>query len=190
MILWEMTNHKRKPSKIPNRVPAKDACITKTHDPRALQDLPISKKDDFLYKKQKLLDETQSYKYSQSSKFSSVSRTLVLGIMGTTWILTYTDGKLYIPNLYLSASLFICLLFLLVDVIHYYSDSISYQRELCKLDQYRTVEDLDKTHEKTMNTINKRSNRFIVAKFWILICASVLFFIGIFTKMVLFNSKS
>lgn len=133
----------------------------------------------FEEKKQKLQDETQNYMYQQSSKFSSVSRNLVLGIIGTNWFLTYVDGKLRIPNRYLFASLLLGLMFLLVDVIHYFVDSVSYQKELCSLDKYETEQELESKHEPEMDKINKRSHRFIIAKFVLLVFASVLFFIGL-----------
>lgn len=133
----------------------------------------------FEEKKQKLQEETQEFMYQQSSKFSSVSRNLVLGIIGTNWFLTYVDGKLRIPNLCLFVSLLLGLIFLLVDVVHYFWDSMSYQNELYSLDRYRTEQDLIDKHESKMDVINKRSHRFINAKLCILALASILFFIGL-----------
>ena len=133
----------------------------------------------FEEKKQKLQEETQEFMYQQSSKFSSVSRNLVLGIIGTNWFLTYVDGKLRIPNLCLFVSLLLGLIFLLVDVVHYFWDSMSYQKELYSLDKYKTEQELENKHEPRMNAINKRSHRFINAKLCILALASILFFIGL-----------
>ena len=126
-----------------------------------------------------LQEETQGVMYQQSSNFSSVSRNLVLGIIGTNWFLTYVDGKLRIPNRYLFASLLLGLMFLLVDVIHYFGDSVSYQKELYSLDKYETEQELESKHEPKMDKINKRSHRFIIAKFVLLVFASALFFIGL-----------
>lgn len=126
-----------------------------------------------------LQEETQGFMYQQSSNFSSVSRNLVLGIIGTNWFLTYVDGKLRIPNQYLFASLLLGLMFLLVDVIHYFGDSVSYQKELYSLDKYETEQELESKHEPKMDKINKRSHRFIIAKFVLLVFASALFFIGL-----------
>ena len=70
-----------------------------------------SKKDEFEKRRQELQDETQRYMYQQSSKFSSVSRSLVLGIIGTIWVLTYVDGTLCIPNRWLLSSLITGLVF-------------------------------------------------------------------------------
>ena len=142
---------------------------------------PAEKKQD---RKQELLDETQNFMYQQSSKFSSVSRNLVLGIIGTIWFLTYVDGKLSIPNPWLFCCLLLGLLFLLIDVIHYYWDSISYQSELYQLNEYNTPKEFDDNHELKMDRINKRSHRFIVAKFWMLMMASILFGFGIVAMLV------
>ena len=142
-------------------------------------------KDNFAEKKQNLLDETQKYMYQQSSKFSSVSRSLILGIIGTIWVLTYTEGKLRVPNNWLLYGLIGGLLFLLVDVIHYFWDSMSYQRELYRLDKYKSQDELNENHENIMDYINKRSNSFLVAKFFILIISSGLFTYGLYLKITL-----
>lgn len=144
-----------------------------------------SKKDEFEKRRQELLDETQRYMYQQSSKFSSVSRSLVLGIIGTIWVLTYVDGNLCIPNRWLLSSLITGLVFLLTDVIHYFWDSMSYHIESYKLDSYQTLLDIDRKHEPKMDEINKRSHWFIVAKFCILIIAAILFGIGLSLKIAL-----
>jgi len=145
----------------------------------------LPSKDNFDERKQNLLDETQKYMYQQSSKFSSVSRSLIFGIIGTIWVLTYAEGKIHVPNYWLLFSLISGLLFLLTDVIHYFWDSMSYQRELYRLDKYECQEELDKIHEKIMDKINKRSNGFLVVKFIILIISSVLFTCGLYLKITL-----
>ena len=150
---------------------------------RDLRGVQSEKNKTFDEKKNELLDQTQDYMYSQSSKFSSVSRTLVFGVIGTIWFLIYTDGRLSVPNICLFISLVLGLIFLLVDVIHYYLDSVSYQDELYQFDEYKTQYDLDKKHEDNMNYINRRSHRFIVAKFWILIIVSASFLFGMMEKI-------
>ncbi|MBE6288709.1 MAG: hypothetical protein E7100_00485 [Bacteroidaceae bacterium] len=147
------------------------------------QEALLSKRDDFIKLKQKLLDETQQYKYQQSSKFSSVSRNLILGVIGTIWVLTYTDGRLCIPNEWLFCCIIVALLFLLVDVIHYFMDSMSYQNELYLLEMLNSQNELESKHEPRMNSINKRSHRFLLAKFCILLVVFVLFAIGLLLKM-------
>lgn len=137
---------------------------------------------NFDKRKQELQDETQSFMYAQSSKFSSVSRNLILGIIGTIWVLTYVNGNLKIYNYWLLGSLIVALLFLLVDVIHYYWDSLSYHNEQYKLDTYSCQKELENEHKPKMDTINKRSHNFIVIKFWILMLVSFLFAIGLIRK--------
>ena len=149
------------------------------------QELESQNLNNFTKRKQELMDETQEYMYQQSSKFSSVSRYLIAGIIGTIWILTYTEGKLFIPNSFLLASLICSLLFLFVDVIHYFTDSKSYQKELYRFDDYKSQDDLQMIHEPRMDSINKRSHGYIILKFCVLMCAAILFIIGLSLKISL-----
>ncbi len=130
--------------------------------------------------KEKLQEETQKYMYDQSSKFSTVSRYLIFGIIGTIWVITYKEGKLTIPNDFLFSSMLLCLLYLFSDVIHYYTDSRCYEKELYRLDKYNSQEDLDNIHEPIMDQINKYSHAFIIYKFIVLLCSSTYFIIGLF----------
>lgn len=177
-----MTNRKQANNKGSNRQEKVVNKDLKPHVQKDLLEVQPSRKDEFEKRKQELQDETQQYMYQQSSKFSSVSRSLVLGIIGTIWVLTYVDGNLLIPNGWMLSSLVAGLIFLLTDVIHYFWDSMSYHCEAYKLDNYKNQHDLDKEHEPRMDRINKRSHWFIVAKFIILMAASILFAIGLSLK--------
>ncbi len=130
--------------------------------------------------KKGLQEQTQKYMYEQSSKFSSVARTLIFGIIGTIWVISYTkNGELIISSLFLFSSLLAGLHYLLTDAIHYYIDSRSYEIELYDLDNYKTQEDLDQKHEPVMDSINKVSHFFINFKLVILLVCAVYFIIGI-----------
>ena len=133
----------------------------------------------FSKKKEALQGELQGFMYSQSSKLSSVSRNLIFGILGTIWIMTYAEGKLTIPNPQLFYALLFSLLFMAVDVLHYFMDSISYHRQQYKLDTYKTDEELRYIYDRDMDGINKRSHRFILWKTIVLTLASIIFVWGI-----------
>ena len=171
--------HRNRPhsNKTPNRSNRDKILVQKDR-----QEVQQSKDDPFLKRKQELLDETQEFMYNQSSKFSTVSRNLILGIVGTIWILTYSDGKLDIPNGWLLWSLLLAIFFLLVDLIHYFWDTMSYHDELYKLDEYKSQDEIDHIHEPKMDSINKRSHKFIVFKFCMLLITSILFLVGIIVK--------
>ncbi len=148
-------------------------------DQKVLQECPVKEENkSFEKKKAELLTETQQYMYSQSSKFSSVSRNLIFGTMGTIWAFSFTNGEITINNVYLMIALLLCVLYLMFDVIHYYTDTNSYNKEQYNLDNYKDDKELNE-HEKTMDSINKRSNRFIVWKFRVLIVTSIMFVIGL-----------
>lgn len=175
-----MTNQKRPNNK--GKSPSKDKEVHKPNVPKDHQEVPLGEGNSFEKRKQELQDETQQFMYAQSSKFSSVARNLILGIIGTVWVLTYAEGTLNFPNGWLFSSLLAGLSFLLIDVIHYYTDSLSYNRELYRLDKYVSQKDLDVKHEPKMDSINKRSHIFIVMKFWVLIFTSILFIMGLLLK--------
>ena len=136
--------------------------------------------NNFEERKEKLQEETQQFMYAQSSKFSSVSRSLIFGILGTIWVLTYKEGRMTIPNDFLLSSLMLCLLYLFSDVIHYYTDSRAYKKELYRLDKYKTLEDLENQHEPIMDQINKNSHSFIIFNFCVLIFSSAYLIVGMF----------
>ena len=152
---------------------------TKPHVQKDRLEEEPRKNKTFKENKEKLQIETQKYMYDQSSKFSSVSRHLIFGIIGTIWVITYTDEGIYLPNCYLLFSLLTGLFYLLCDVLHYYWDSKDYENELNQLDNYNNQKQLDEMHEQRMDCINKRSHFFIRLKFAILLVCSVSFIIGL-----------
>ena len=150
------------------------------HGRKVRQEVRHKKEENSLSKKKEALqDELQGFMYSQSSKLSSVSRNLIFGILGTIWIMTYAKGKLTIPNPQLFYALLFSLLFMAVDVLHYFMDSISYHRQQYKLDTYKNFEELRYIYDRDMDDINKRSHKFILGKTIVLSLASVMFVWGI-----------
>lgn len=146
---------------------------------KARQEARRIKDDSFDKKKEALEEELQGFMYSQSSKLSSVSRNLIFGILGTVWVMTFAEGKLTIPNPQLFYALLISLLFMVIDVLHYLLDSISYHRQQYKLEHYKTKGDLINIYNKEMDSINKRSHNFVVSKTIILFLAAIMFIWGI-----------
>ena len=158
--------------------------------PKVLQETQgKNKQSPFLKEKETMQKETQDYKYAQSSKFSSVARQLEFGIIGSGWVLIYTDKKLDTSNYFLLAALGLALFFLFIDALHYYLDSRSYHKELYNLDEIDKIlseesfEVFRKKHEIGMDKYCNRSDNFIKAKFWILTITCVSFLIGFFYYM-------
>lgn len=176
-IRRKLHNNRQGPNKGLTKVVNK--VVPNNIDQKVLQECPVKEENkSFEKKKAELLTETQQYMYSQSSKFSSVSRNLIFGTMGTIWAFSFTNGEITINNVYLMIALLLCVLYLMLDVIHYYTDTNSYNKEQYNLDNYKDDKELNE-HEKTMDSINKRSNRFIVWKFRVLIVTSIMFVIGL-----------
>jgi len=174
--------HNKEDNKIHNSKPR-----PKQQDPKVPQEVQsLEGSNDFNKKKAELADETQNYMYSQSSKFSSVSRNLIFGIMGTIWAFTFTKGEMTLSNLWLVGALVLCIVYFMLDVIHYYTDTNSYNKEQYRLDSYKNEQDLQE-HERIMDRINKCSNIFIKWKFRTLILITILFLIGVAYQVNLFS---
>ena len=126
---------------------------------------------------QKLLDECQSYHYAQSSKFSTLARTLVFGIIGTIWILSYSTNGFNPSNNCLLWSLIVSFLYLAVDLCHYFWDSCFYRSEYFKFEKEKDISE----HDKRMRERSQLSNRAIWVKsiIFIFVCG---LFIGGFVK--------
>lgn len=127
----------------------------------------------------KLQEETQTYMYSQSSKFSDASRGLIIGIIGTVWIMSFKENVILFANKLVFISFIFGLIYLAVDVIHYYSDTLSYYREIKALDVYKTIKDLNDKHEPQMDKVFERSHSFIVWKLIFLIASAAFLIIGL-----------
>lgn len=142
-----------------------------------------NKKIDF-ERKEKLENELQGYRYSQSSKFSSVSRTLIFGIIGTVWTIILNSEKDSICHPFLTSSLILSIMYLTCDVHHYFKDCQNYvnrQFELCKAS---TNADLD-NHDVIMDEISKKSQCYIKWKYWLLWLSVITFLIGMIDNFYL-----
>ncbi len=91
-----MTHQKRPNNK--GKSPSKDKEVHRPNAPKDHLEVPSGEENSFEKRKQELQDEIQQFMYAQSSKFSSVARNLILGVIGTVWVLTYAEGTLNFPN--------------------------------------------------------------------------------------------
>ena len=113
-----------------------------------------------------------------TSNFSTVARTLMFGIIGTIWIITYTEEGLNFSNPWLFAALSLCLFYFLVDVIHYFCCSMICQSISAKAKDSNTYDEYLKQKRRTEKN-NRRSVVFIVIKFIVLIIAATACCIGL-----------
>ena len=123
---------------------------------------------------QKLLDECQGFHYAQSSSFSKLSRTLVFGVIGTIWVLSYSIEGFSPSNDWLLWDLIVAFLYIVVDVCHYFIDSCFYRSEYFQFDKEKDISE----HDKRMNKRAHRSFYAICGKFIILCVVCLLFIVG------------
>lgn len=123
---------------------------------------------------QRLLDECQGFHYAQSGNFSKLSRSLVFGIIGTIWVISYSKQGFSPSNNCLLWSLIVSFLYLAVDVCHYFGDSCFYRSEYFNFEKEKEV----LKHDERMKERARKSFKSLIAKFAILIIICILFIVG------------
>ncbi len=123
---------------------------------------------------QRLLDECQGFHYAQSSNFSKLSRTIIFGIIGTIWILSYSTEGFNPSNNWLLLALIVAFLYIAIDVGHYFSDSCFYRGEYSLFEEEKNISG----HDKRMNKRAQKSFYAICIKCGILSVVCLLFIIG------------
>lgn len=135
----------------------------------------------------KLLDECQGYKYSQSSNFIKLSRTVVFGIIGTIWILSYSDGEFEIHNTCLITSLFCAFLHILMDLLHYFVDMIFYKKEYVRFADDRGCANAIEKHDKRMDNQAAVSFGFVCVNAVVLLLTAISFIRGFIFQFKMFE---
>lgn len=137
--------------------------------------------------KDELVEETQRFMYAQSSKCSQSSRIIAYGLFILNVVLIFLYPTLI--NFCSYFGLLDIILFLMMDIVHYYKDAGRYYVELYRLDQYPEDKIL-KLHEQQMDKINKASRRMFEVKHIVLMLAVVLSIAGLFITFILIQQKT
>lgn len=137
--------------------------------------------------KDELVEETQRFMYAQSRKCSQSSRIIAYGLFMLNVVLIFRYPTLV--NFCSYFGLLDIILFLMMDIIHYYKDAGRYYAELYRLDQYPEDKIL-MSHERNMDKINKSSRRMFEVKHIVLMLAVVLSITGLFITLILIQQKT
>lgn len=132
----------------------------------------------------RLLEECNSYHYSQSSKFSSLARTIVLGVISTIWIISYSNNGFLLKNGWLLASLIASFVYLAVDIYHYFSDAWFYRNEYFRFEREQDKDSSVIEHNCRLRERSIKSFHSIIIKFIILFIVCSIFIIGFCVQMV------
>ncbi len=131
---------------------------------------------------EKLLEECQGFKYTQSSNFSTLSRSIIFGIIGTLWVISYTEKEFTFPNNFALSAMCAAFVYLLVDLIHYFWDSCFYKREYVRFDKEKTSETAVRDHNQRMDRNADNSFNFFRGKCILLLITVLLFMLGFICK--------
>ena len=137
--------------------------------------------------KDQLIEETQRFMYAQSSRCSKNSRIIAYGLFVLNVVLIFRYPT--IVNFCSYCGLLGIILFLMMDIVHYYKDAGRYYIELYRLDQY-PEEEMLMLHEQQMDKINKDSRRMFEVKYIVLMLAVFLSIVGLFISLILIQQKT
>ena len=148
--------------------------------PQQQEKCPNEELEDF---KAKLFTYAQKEMSELTGIFSNVARTLMFGIIGTIWVISFTEEGLKFSNRWLFAALSLCLVYFLVDVIHYFCSAMIYQNISNKAKKCETFGEYLKQKKRTYK-INSRSVICIYIKFTVLTIAAFAFCKGLCVMMI------
>lgn len=129
---------------------------------------------------EKEITRCAEHKYAQSSKVSSLCRFVIYAILALVWPLSYdaTSGFTF-TNAFLLISLFGSLAYLLLDIIHYFTDSVAYHSLAMTLQKGDGDEQsLKWYYEYQSEKIGCRSTCFLTWKFVLMLAISACFITG------------
>lgn len=129
-------------------------------------------------KKRELLDSVQQDYIAQSNTLSIVNRTITGVILGTIWAICYKENAIKTPNIWLTFSLILSLIFFLIELAHYFTDSRFYHNMSDEMVKSEMNFDYKKKH-KEIQRHSKCSYRFLLAKSGVVLLLSIIFVIGI-----------
>lgn len=134
--------------------------------------------------KQELLEFVQNEYVAQSRTLSNVTRTVAGVLLGTIWAICYKEEEVKIPNIWFAISLILSSAFFVVELLHYFIDSIFYHNKSDLIVKSRGNFDYEKEYGK----IQCHSR----LSFWFLNIKSVivLFLCGVFIWGVISLYKS
>lgn len=105
--------------------------------------------------KQLLHESIQADFIAQSQSLSNITRTIVGVILGTIWVICYKEREVDIPNGFLLASVIMSIVYFIVELRHYYIDTVFYHNKSDQIVESEGNFDLN----KMASEVQKHSKR-------------------------------
>lgn len=130
------------------------------------------------------IGEAQDYYFGQSEKVTTISRTLVFGMIATIWVVWYRDGDMNDLHWVLVSALCMCFVYLLLELILYFANACFYHKQLDNLDKHFGKKDyLDKEYNDNLQAFSKRAYVWLIVKFSFFLLSAVCFLLGMFLHL-------
>lgn len=125
------------------------------------------------------IEEAQGYYFGQSDKVSTISRTIVFGMIATIWVVWYRDGEINNLHWVMVLALLLCFVYLLFELICYFANACFYHKQLDNLDKYFGKKNyLDKKYNDDLQAFSKKAYIWLIVKFSFFLLCAVCFLSG------------
>ncbi len=128
--------------------------------------------------KQELHQSIQDDFKAQSATLSTITRAVTGVILGTTWAICYKENAAEIPNFWILLSIIISVIFILVELVHYYVDANFYHGKSDFIVESKGNFDYDTVYNE-VHQHSKCSFNFLRIKAGIVFILGIIFIIGI-----------
>jgi len=141
-------------------------------------------KNNLSEKYDQAIEEAQSFYADQSGKVATISRSIVFGMIGTIWVVWYSDGEIKDIHFVTLLSMFFCFVYLMYDVFLYFQNALFYHDKLVQLeDNFKKSNYLDKSYSDELLNYSKKACANMKRKYWIFIFVSVSFVVGMYCQL-------
>lgn len=130
---------------------------------------------------EKATQEAGNYQSQQSAKTSELIRKIVFAIIGSCWVLIFTeDGTYQDTNIYLQLAIAGSFVYLILDIVHYFWDTCSYYRNVQNISKCMTADYIQDVYIHEREYIAKRSFVIFCIKTLVCLIVAALFLSGMF----------
>ena len=141
--------------------------------------IPPQHQENSSLSNKKLLHESIQNDYiAQSSSLSKITRLLAGVVIGTIWAICYKEKEVVIPNNWLLISIVSSILFFIIELTHYWTDSIFYHNRSDQIVESGGDFDFEKMMKEVQNN-SKKSYRFLNFKAFMALIFSLTFIVGV-----------
>lgn len=126
-----------------------------------------------------LIDTAQKCHADQSATFSQNSRKIIWAIIGTNWVLIFSNNKIDFPNAVILISILLNIFYLILDCLHYYLDTNFYYNISKEIPREDYNVNTPSEYNKIMEEYSSNSLKWFKIKAFNLLVNIIIFIVGL-----------